>query len=317
MNIPLLDEKQILENLNSKDNRFFEEYYVFYSSWFGGMIKNPRMMLLPMDEHMVHRGDGVFEAIKVVNRSVYLLEEHLNRLFRSAELIQLQPPLGMEAIKQIIFEALRVADRNEAIIRVFLSRGPGDFSVNPYDSVGAQLYVVISKLKQPKAEKFESGVVIGQSVIPVKDSWMAQVKSCNYLPNVMMKKEAIDRGLDYVIGIDDQGFISEGPTENILILDAHGILLHPALKNILKGTTMMRVAELAREIGIQFDARHILPKDLLSASEVIICGTSTGLLPVVKFEGQKIGNGKRGPVTQKLQDLLYNDIQNGPKRSIF
>lgn len=317
MTISILDEKQLVEKLNQQQNPFFEDYYAFYSSWFGGIIKNPKFMLLPIDDHMVHRGDGVFEAIKVINRSVYLLDEHLQRLFDSAEKIALPPLYTVSEMKQVILETLRVANQSEALIRLFLSRGPGNFSVNPYDSLGSQLYVVITKLKLLAAEKYAHGVLIGKSNLPAKASWLAQIKSCNYLQNVLMKKEAVDRKLDFVIGVDEHGYITEGATENIVIVDQDNMILHPSLNYILKGTMMVRACELAQENGIKVAARSISIDDLLSAKEVMMLGTTLNVLSVVKFEAHRIGNGRPGPMAKLMEQLLQRDISNAVRGTTF
>lgn len=317
MDITILDENTILEKLAAQTNPFFNEYYAFYSSWLGGIVKNPRMMLVPIDDHMVHRGDGVFEAMKAVSRSVYLMDEHLQRLAISAEKISLKFPVDIQQMKNIILETLRVANQDEAMIRIFLSRGPGSFSVNPYDAIHSQLYVMVTKLVPPSAEKYEHGTVIGKSCIPTKSSWMAQVKSCNYLPNVLMKKEAVDRQLDFVIGIDSQGYITESATENIMIVDPNGVIIHPMLNNILKGTTMMRTCELARENGFATKEKSISIEDLQTAQEVMITGTSLNVLPVVKFEHCAIGNGQPGAIAKKLNGLVLNDTTSSVKGTRF
>lgn len=317
MIIPVLDEKQVFDQLMAQENPFFDEYYAFYSSWFGGIVTNPKMMLLPMDDHMVHRGDGVFEAMKVVGRSVYLMDEHLHRLFTSADMISIKSPVGLEALKAIVLETLRVANQPDATIRIFLSRGPGNFSVNPYDSIQPQLYIAIARLTPPVFEKYEHGVVIGKSKILAKASWMAQIKSCNYLPNVLMKKEAVDRDLDFVIGVDEQGHITESATENILIVDENNTIIHPPLDSILKGTTMIRACELASENGLACEIRPISVRDLQLAREAMISGTSLNLLPVVKFEQDKIGDGKPGSIVKKLNELMLNDIKSGVRGISF
>jgi branched-subunit amino acid aminotransferase/4-amino-4-deoxychorismate lyase len=310
MSISIIDEKQVFDKLLAQSNPYLDEYHAFYSSWFGGVVKNPRMMLIPIDDHMVHRGDGIFEAMKAVDRSIYLFEEHLDRLFLSAEKIALKIPLSRDELKQIVIDTLRVADQNETIIRIFISRGPGSFSVNPYETVGSQIYVAITKLSPPDTEKYDSGVRIGLSTIPVKSSWLAQIKSCNYLPNVLMKKETVDRGLDYVIGANDSGYITESATENIMIVDSNGILVHPALDDILKGTMMIRACELAHQNGIKTESRIIAMNELLSANEAMVTGTSMNVLPVVEFEGRKIGNGLPGLIAKKLNELIQQDIQS-------
>jgi branched-chain amino acid aminotransferase len=315
--IPIFNEEQISSALSKQENPYFKDYFAFYSSWLGGITKDPRMMMLPIDDHMVHRGDGIFEAMKAEGRGVYLMDEHLERMSHSSGKISLQFPFPLPTLKNIICETLRAADQENASVRVFLSRGPGNFSVNPYDAIQSQCYVVIHRLCPPTADKYEKGVFIGKSDIPVKPSWMAQVKSCNYLPNVLMKKEAVDRKLDFVIGIDSEGNITESATENIMIVDQSGAIIHPNFDFILRGTTMIRTCELARDNGFTVSAKPITIDDLLKAQEVMITGTSLNVLPVVKYENNLIANGNPGPITKKLNELIRRDIQSGPKRTPY
>lgn len=311
MTIPLIDENNFIQKMKSQKNPFFEDYYAFYSSWLGGIIKNPQLMVLPLDDHIVHRGDGIFEGIKAVNRSVYLMKEHLERLADSAEKISLNLSFDMNHVKNRILETLKVANQNNAMIRIFISRGPGNFSVNPYDSIEPQLYIIVTSLKYPAAEKYTQGVSVAKSEIPMKSSWLARVKSCNYLPNVLMKKEAVDRGFDFVIGIDPDGMITEGPTENIMIVDKHHKIIHPPFNHILKGTTMIRACELALQNGMSTEIKSISFEDLKSAREVMITGTTLNVLPVVKFENDIIGNGKPGEMAKKLNELIVTDSEKG------
>lgn len=317
MIIPQITEKQIFDFLTTPSQPHLEKYYAFYSSWFGGIVQNQKFMLLPIDDHMVHRGDGVFEAMKAIARSVYLMNEHLERLFKSAEKIALKSPFTKEQVKEIVLETLKVANQEDVMIRIFLSRGPGNFSVNPYDSSQAQLYVVITELSSPSPEKYTNGINIGQSKIIGKSSWMAQIKSCNYLPNVLMKKEAVDRTLDFVIGVDEQGNLTESATENLMIVDKNGVLVHPPLDYILRGTTMVRAFELAVENGIATKIGVISKEELRSAREVIIAGTSLNILPVVKFESYIIGDGTPGPIAKKLNQLMLVDIKQGSRGASF
>jgi len=317
MKTPIINESQALENIKRQLNPFHDQYYAFYSSWFGGIIKNPHFMLIPIDDHMVHRGDGVFEAMKSVDRKVYLMEEHLQRLFTSAEKISMTPPINMNEMKNIILDTLRCANQNDTIIRLYLSRGPGGFTVNPYDSIRPQLYIVVTALKSTSPEKYQQGATVGKSQLMAKPSWLAQVKSCNYLPNVLMKKEAVDRGLDYVVGTDKQGHITESATENIMIVDNNGVIVHPPFLNILKGTTMLRACELARENNFKTDIRPITLQDIETSKEVMIAGTTQNIVPVVQFESFKIGNGTPGPIATKLHELMLKDIKFGKKNVLY
>lgn len=308
--LPILNDQEVFENLQKQTNPYFKEYYAYYSSWYGGITQNPSLMLLPLDDHIVHRGDGIFEAIKVSGASVYLLDEHLQRLFQSAEKIGLKIPHSFAEVKEIILQTLRVAGKTDALIRLYISRGPGNFGVNPYDSIKPQVYVVITKLTEPAIEKFTQGVRVGLSKIPAKPPLFAQAKTCNYLVNVLMKKEAVEQELDFVIGMDEKGFITESATENIIIIDKQGVINYPTLESILRGTIMMRICELAREAGITVKERAFSATELQAAREAFITGTTQNVLPVVEFDGRPIGNGQPGHITLQLQALIAEDIRN-------
>ena len=309
--IPELDSQEILNRLRAKQNPFWPQYHAFFSTWLGGITKDPALMMLPMDDHMVHRGDGVFEAMKSVNRKVFLMQPHLSRLEASAARIGIPLPFSIERIQEIIRETLQASGQDNALIRLFVSRGPGGFTTNPYDSVGSQLYIAITDLRAPKPESYKFGVKIGRSHVPVKDPWMAQVKSCNYLPNVMMKKESLDRKLDFTIGIDSKGFIAESSTENIAIVDEKGVLTHPQFDNILKGTTMVRTFELAQKAGLPTAVRNFSEEEIKRAREVLMIGTTLDVLPVTEYEGQKIGSGEVGPFARQLFELVHQDFKSG------
>lgn len=309
--IEVLVPDQVWERIRHKSQSFYNSYYAFYSSWYGGIVKEPQYLLCPMDDHMVHRGDAVFEALKSIGRRVFLMDAHLDRLFISAEKIGIRSPFTKEEIKDIILQTLKVADRSETLIRLFLSRGPGGFTTNPYDSLGAQLYIVITELKLLPEAKYEKGVRIGKSSIPVKETWMAQVKSCNYLPNVMMKKEAVDRGLDFTVSFDRDGFLTESSTENIVIVDSLGVLVQPELRNILKGTTMTRALELARLQGLPVAHRNLTEKDLMEAREVMMIGTTLDVLPVTEYEGKPLAKGQVGETSRKLKALIEAEFPKG------
>lgn len=289
-----------------------------YSSWLGGIVKDPSMMLIPVDDHLVHRGDGVFEAFKCQHKRIYLLEEHLDRLEKSAAALSLPWPHSRAEMREIIIQTVRASGLSEAVLRLYISRGPGTFSPNPYDSIGSQMYLIVTALKNLPAEKYEKGARIGKSQVPPKEPWLARIKTCNYLPNVMMKKESVDRGLDFTVGFDAQGFLTESSTENMILLSAEGSLIHPTLQQILSGTTMNRVFELAQallpsgEIK-KIEARNISEKEIQEAQELMMAGTTLDVLPVVEYENRKIASGQVGPVARRLLQLLREDIAQGPR----
>ncbi|WP_413581403.1 aminotransferase class IV [Bdellovibrio sp. HCB288] len=315
MSLTLLTPAQILAKLAEKKYPAQQSYLAMYSTWWGGIVTEPGLMTVPVDDHLVHRGDGVFEAIKVVNGRIFLFAEHMRRLEASAAQIGLKLPMSIADVKTAISETMKVANVQDALLRLYVSRGPGGFTTNPYDSVGEQLYLVVTTLKLLPPEKYQEGVSIAKSAVPPKEPAFARIKSCNYLPNVLMKKESVDRGVDFTINVDEKGNFLEGSTENMVILDKDGVLVRPPLHQILKGTTMMRTFELAESLvksgelkSIQ--ERNITEQDIKSAKEVMMIGTTLDVLPVTKYEGQKIGAGVQGPVAKKLNELVREDMKN-------
>jgi len=288
-------------------------YYAMYSSVYGGIVTDPRLMLLPIDDHMVHRGDGVFEALKAVNGNVYNLAAHLDRLVNSARGIALDLPVSLADLKDIILETARVAGHPTCMIRIYVSRGPGGFGVNPYECPAPQLYVVITALGTPFMTLHPEGARLCTSAIPAKSAEMAQIKNCNYAPNVLMKKEAVDRKFDFSMGFDERGFLTEGATENMGIVSQDNRLLFPNLDRILTGTTMLRAMalsqELVREGLLTYSGlADITIRDILAARELIIAGTTLNVVAGVEFDGHPIGTGKPGPVYQCLAALLERDM---------
>ncbi len=308
MSRPVLAAEDVFKRILAQDLGNSSSYKAAYISWWGGIVTDPRLMLIPLDDHMVHRGDGVFEAVKAVQGKPYLLEEHLERLKRSAEKISLSLPESTQEIKKLVLQTLQVSKLESAILRLFVSRGTGSFSPNPYDSKGAGLAIIATELRPLASEKYSKGVRIGRSQVAPKSSFWAQIKSCNYLPNVLMKKESVDRGLDFTVGFNEKGYVTESSTENIIWIDEKGRLCQPHLEQILKGCTMTRVMELAQQNSVcEVACIDLTEENLLRAQEVMMVGTTLDVLPVTQYENHRIAEGKVGPFAQKLLKLLLED----------
>jgi 4-amino-4-deoxychorismate lyase len=323
MIIPILNEADIQKRLQERGraDAAASSYKAMYSSWLGGITRDPQYMFVPVDDHLVHRGDGVFEAIKFIKGQIYALTPHLERLHRSAGLIALEIPLDSERLTQTILQTIRASGLKTGMIRLYVSRGPGGFTTNPYDSLGSQLYIVITEFKPYAPNKYANGVKCGLSAIPVKEGFWANAKTCNYLPNVMMKKEAVDRGLDFTISLDESGFLAESSTENFALVNSRSELLIPSFTRTLRGITITRVMKLAEQLmqnGIlkAVSERSLAQKEIANASEMFMIGTTLDVLPVVEFEGQKIGTGKPGPVARNLSEMIANDLKSGSDQTL-
>lgn len=314
MTIPILSHEQSQEAWLKFNHPAQKTYFAFYSSILGGVTTNPAFMTVPVDDHLVHRGDGVFEALKCKDLGVYLWKAHKERMQNSGRGLDLKVPENLEAI---VAATVKASGQKDCIIRIFLSRGPGYFSTSPYDSIGEQLYVVVTKWSPYAAEKYQTGVHVGRSLVPPKEAWLAQIKTCNYLPNVMMRKEALDRKLDFTIGFDSHGNFTEGSTENFVLLTKNNELVRPRYKQILKGTTMYRTFDLAEKLIKSGQIKTCLEKDLkeediLEAKEAMMIGTTLDVLPVTMYENKPIGDGKVGSVAKELLKELTEDQKNGP-----
>lgn len=311
----ILDQKQVFQKLSSLND--IRKFGAMYSSLYGGIVKDPALMVIPMDEHLVHRGDGVFEAIRFNEKSIYLLKPHLDRLYVSAEKIDLKMPISKGELENICLEVRKHSEIKVGMLRLYIGRGPGDFSANPYSTIGSQIYVIATDFKPMSQEKYSRGVSIMCSQIPVKPSPYSQIKSCNYLQNVLMKKESIDESVDFSIGVTDKGLIAEGSTENIMIFTKNGELCAPKFDYTLRGTTLLRAMELARKAQNQYkiskiEVRDISVLQMYDAQEIMMVGTTLAVLPVTRIkkgsEFISIGDGRPGPLSGELNRLVLEDM---------
>ena len=318
MAIRKLGFDEAMARLKTQTHPSRTNYLAMYSTWFGGIVTDPGAMMVPVDDHMVHRGDAVFEAIKCVDRRIYALDRHLQRLQRSAEMIAMKPPVPFSEIRSICLETVRESGADTCLLRLFVSRGPGSFTPNPYDTISSQIYLVITSHKPLSADRYERGVSAKSSSIAVKEGFFATVKSCNYLPNVLMKKEAVDSGVDFTVSRDEAGHLAEGSTENFAIVSKSGDFLVPAFSRTLKGVTAVRAMELAEKHlaggSLIKSVRNasIAESDVRDAREAMFLGTTLDCLPVTTFDGRTVGDGKAGPFCRALQSLIVEDMRTGP-----
>jgi branched-subunit amino acid aminotransferase/4-amino-4-deoxychorismate lyase len=317
--LPVFPNPELPDWLQRARAPYQKGYYAMFSSLLGGIVTDPLLMQVPVDDHLVHRGDGVFETIKCVNGSLYLLLEHLDRLRASATAIGLACPWTREALVDITRQTVRAGKHPDCLIRILLSRGPGSLGVNPYDCPHPGLYILAHELKPSFMALHPGGARVAISRIPVKPSFFATIKACNYLPNALMKKEAVDLGVDFTVAFDEQGALAEGATENAGILTAEGDLRVPKPDRILAGTTMHRVLELARplvESGLlrSVGVGAISRVDISRAREIFIFGTTPDVTAVVEFEGHPVGDGTPGPVARELGARLERDLREPSPR---
>lgn len=315
-----MKEPQILsadEYVERLQRRFSKaQYDAMYSSLVDAIVKDRACMTVPIDDHVVHRGDGVFESLKAVSGSVYNMDAHIDRLSHSAQRLGIQMPCSVGRLKELVLSVLRAGGRKDSAVRILLTRGPGSLGVSPYDCPESALYIVCAKLPQPFMQVHPEGATACISSVPLKHPFYATIKNCNYLPNVMMKKEAQDAGVDFSIAFDERGYLAEGSTANVAVVTNDNELLTPGKDCILTGTTMTRVLQLAKQYGkpkLLSDVRedNINKSMVVNARELFMVGTTIDVTAVVQLNGRNIGNGRPGPVYQELSEILRRDILSG------
>jgi len=306
--VKVADSKAYMEAMLAVERPGASEIHAFYDHRVGMICTDPKVMLMPWDDHLVHRGDGIFETMKYVGKKLYQIEPHMDRMQRSCEAIYLTPPCSWDEIRELIIEVARAGDRENGMVRVLLGRGPGGFGIYPSECPEASLYVVSYDM-HPKAEKiYQEGVTAFKTSIPAKQSYLATIKSIDYLPNVLMKREAEEKGYDYPFCFDRNGFLAEGATENVCMVDQNGKMVIPEFTNALAGTTLMRAVDLIKnDMSIIF--RGISEDEILEAREIIIVGTTGDAIPVVRFNGKPIHDVRPGPVAKRIRELLKQDLE--------
>ncbi len=313
-----LENREWLQRLGDVRDRRSETLYAMYSSLTGGITTDPALMNVPVDDHLTHRGDGVFESLKCVEGQLYNAAAHLARLERSCAGIGMTPPCPTAELLEIICDTLRAGGKKTCLIRVLVSRGTGTMGIDPSLCTGPELYVIAYRLTQ----RIENGHIKPAkaclSAIPIKPRRLATIKTCNYLTNVLMKIEARERGVDFIISIDENGNLGEGATENIGILTPNNELLLPTSEQVLSGTTACRALDLAQTLVADgtlraAEPRDIQPEEAAQAKEMFIFGTTTDCTPVIEWEGAPVGAGTPGPIAGKLLALLRNDMTPASK----
>jgi branched-chain amino acid aminotransferase len=285
-----------------------EGYLAMYSSEWDALVSDPRLMRVPVDDHLVHRGDGVFETLLWQAGRLYNLEAHLNRLQHSAASIGLQCPATPEKLKDILRDLCGLAGKERFLVRLLLGRGPGGFGVDPGECPEPSLYAVAYEGSPSFMVRHPEGATVILSRIPPKSGGLATIKTCNYLPNALMKAEAAAAGAHFALGVDAEGFLTESYTENIMAVTPDGELVIPPPENHLPGTTLQRVADLAQQEGFTILHQKIRPEELEKMSELLILGTTACVTSVTQFETLKF---PVGPIGRKLSELLDRDLESG------
>src|SRR5688572_7853450 len=209
---PTYPTEEAIARLRAAVHPKASNFYAMYSSVLGGIVTDPALMVLPLDDHMVHRGHAVFDTATLTHGMLYQLEPHLERLLRSAALARIPLPFSRDQLRRIILDTAAASGRRDGSVRYWLSAGPGGFGLGPAECVGSSFYVVVFKQEAYPESYYQTGIKLITSRVPIKPPLFARIKSTNYLPNVLVVLEAKDRGADNGVFIDQRGLVAESST---------------------------------------------------------------------------------------------------------
>lgn len=310
MSVPILDAAEWTARLMELPRNGAASVTAFYEHRMGAICRDARLLLVPLDDHMVHRGDAIFESLSFLEGRVVQLDAHLERMKNSAARLDLEPPCPWEEVRSLIIEVAKAGGEPYGGLKVLLGRGCGGLGVDPADCPESSLYMVATR-GRPLPESFwQKGLTAAASDIPAKQEWIAGIKSTNYLANALMAKEAREKGVDLTFSFDDRGFLAEAAIANVAMVDRAGRMLMPEFRHALPGTTSIRAMELAKEF-MPVVLTDITEEILEQASEILVLGTTCECVAVTHYNGKPVGDGRPGPIADRLRHLLHDALVTG------
>ena len=254
-------------------------------------------------DHGLLYGDGVFEGIRSYNGLIFKLREHVDRLFESAHTIMLRIPQTKAQLIEIVKQSVRVNKLTNAYIRLVVTRGRGDLGLDPRKCTRPTVFVIADKIELYPKELYERGLelitVATQRNVP--EALNPQIKSLNYLNNILAKIEAITAGYEEAIMLSPSGYVTECTGENIFLVKREQLLTPPPYIGVLRGITRQTVMELGERLRLSVREELLTRHDLFNADEVFLTGTAAEIVPVRKIDGRIVGSGTPGPITKQLQ----------------
>ncbi len=314
----MLDTAAVLAALRDLRERQPVKYSAFYSSQLGGIVTDQALMVLPFDDHIVHRGHGIFDTAGIVGGRIYDLDAHLDRFIKSAERSKLRLPGTREHARDIIIRTVAASGRRDGSIRYWLSSGPGSLELSPAPGAEPGFFVMVFPGLVYPQRWYTEGLRVMTTTYPIKPALYAITKTTNYLPNVLMQMEAKESGLDNGVFIDPTGNVGESSNMNVAFVSADGVFRHPKFDYILSGCTSRRLLELAPALQSRgllkgVEVCDIPVAEARGAREMLLIGSSVKVAPIVEWDGAPVGDGKPGEVTRALLQLLEEDMRSGDR----
>ncbi len=253
-------------------------------------------------DHGLLYGDGVFEGIRSYNGLIFKLTEHLVRLYESAKSIGLSIPISLPELTQAIIRTLKANQLKDAYIRLVVTRGVGDLGLDPAKCPNPTIIIIADKIALYPEEYYKNGLelITASTRRSIPEAVNPQIKSLNYLNNILAKIEATNSGVMEAIMLNQNGYLVECSGVNIFVIKKEQVLTPPCFLGALKGITRDTIIELARKEKLEVREEIMTRHDLFNSDESFLTGTAAEIIPVVKVDGRTIGNGKPGKITARL-----------------
>lgn len=267
-------------------------------------------------DHGYLYGDGIFEGIRVYSGNVFRLKEHLVRLYESAKSIMLEIPHTLEEMTEIVVETIRRNKLSDGYIRLVVSRGEGNLGLDPASCVRPNVVVIAEQLALFPAEYYETGIPIITVATRRNrpDVLSPQVKSLNYLNNILVRLEAKLAGVPEALMLNEQGYVAEGSGDNVFIIKGNKLITPPSSAGALEGITRNAIMEIGEKLGYDVREELFTRHDVYVADEVFLTGTAAEVIAVTKVDGRVIGDGKPGTHTNRLlEEFRTLVVKDGEK----
>jgi branched-chain amino acid aminotransferase len=267
-------------------------------------------------DHGYLYGDGVFEGIRVYSGNVFRLKEHLVRLYESAKSILLEIPYTLEELTKAVVETIQRNELSDGYIRLIVSRGEGNLGLDPSTCSRPNVVIIAEKLALFPVHYYETGIPIITVATRRNrpDILSPQVKSLNYLNNILVKIEAKLAGVQEALMLNEQGYVAEGSGDNVFIMKGNKLITPPSSAGALEGITRNAIMELGEKLGYDVREELFTRHDIYVADEVFLTGTAAEVIAVTQVDGRTIGNGKPGVHTNRLLKEFRNlVVRDGEK----
>lgn len=263
-------------------------------------------------DHGLLYGDGVFEGIRIYNRRLFMLDEHLKRLQNGAKVIRMELPLSVEELKDRIRETARINNLDDGYVRLIVTRGKGDLGLSPFKCGTPSVIIIASTIKIYPDEVYRQGLKI-MTVATRRnnpDALSPQIKSLNYLNHILAHLEVVHAGVDEGLMLNDSGYITECVVDNFFIVESGRVITPPTNVGALHGITREAVFRLCHEHGIMIEEGNLSLVEAYMAEEAFLTGTAAEIAPITYIDDRPIGDGKPGQITRKLMEEFREYREN-------